>query len=273
MYSEEGLVGEYDAVGTEIRTYGWKPGSIWSTDPLFLKQGAKYYYYHNDHLGTAQKMTSANGAVVWSATYSSFGEASVDGASTVTNNLRFPGQYWDEETGLHYDFHRYYDPEGGRYLRTDPIGFLGGDENLYVYVMNNPANWMDPNGLDVLNNSKGNVYVLGGGANEPAGRKDEGNIRVIEPGEKYIGGQDAIISTTGPNAGRVFKTTDFIDATVNQDGSISTSSSEDAPFYATLGQWVKGGYLEQEDINAWKKALELQKAATGEKQAVICEPK
>ncbi len=145
-YSDEGLVGEYDAVGTEIRTYGWKPRSIWSTDPLFMKQGAKYYYYHNDHLGTPQKMTSANGAVVWSGTYSSFGKAEIDSGSTVTNNLRFPGQYRDEETGLHYNFQRYYDAEGGRYLRTDPIRLAGGIA-LYVYVMNNPGNWTDPWGL------------------------------------------------------------------------------------------------------------------------------
>ncbi len=146
MYSDEGLVGEYDAVGTEIRTYGWKPGSIWSTDPLFMKQGAKYYYYHNDHLGTPQKMTSANGAVVWAATYSSFGKATVDAPSTVINNLRFPGQYWDEETGLHYNKHRYFDAKSGRYLRSDPIG-LSGEINLYIYVLNNPLRYLDPLGL------------------------------------------------------------------------------------------------------------------------------
>ncbi len=103
MYADEGLIGEYTATGTEIKTYGWKPGSTWGTDPLFMKIGSQYYFYHNDHLGTPQKMTSISGAVVWSATYSSFGKAVVDADSTVENNFRFPGQYCDIETGLHYN--------------------------------------------------------------------------------------------------------------------------------------------------------------------------
>ncbi len=161
MYSEEGLVGEYDAAGTEIRTYGWKPGSLWSTDPLFMKQGAKYYYYHNDHLGTPQKITSANGAMIWSATYSSFGKATVEGSATVTNNLMFPGQYYDEETGLHYNWFRYYDPQGGRYLKTDPIGLAGG-MHLYKYVLDNPVNMIDPTGLFVLGWHAGGSGGVGG---------------------------------------------------------------------------------------------------------------
>ncbi len=60
---------------------------------------------------------------------------------------RFPGQYYDNETGLHYNWHRYYDPETGRYITADPIGLDGGDINLYIYVWNNPTNWIDPWGL------------------------------------------------------------------------------------------------------------------------------
>ena len=67
--------------------------------------------------------------------------------STVVNNFRFAGQYFDEETGLHYNWHRYYDPKTGRYLTPDPIGLEGGDLNLYVYVSNNPVNYSDPYGL------------------------------------------------------------------------------------------------------------------------------
>jgi len=111
-----------------------------------MKVGGEYYFYQNDHLGTPQKMTAVNGAVVWSAKYSSFGDATVDLSSSITNNLRFPGQYFDQETDLHYNYHRYYDYEIGRYLRTDPIGLDGGF-NLYAYVLNSPVKLVDPLGL------------------------------------------------------------------------------------------------------------------------------
>ena len=143
-YSDEGLVGEYDATGSAIKTYGYKPGSTWSTDPLFMKVGSEYYFYHNDHLGTPQMLTATNGSVVWNATYGSFGEASVE-VGTLTNNLRFAGQFFDQETGLHYNYHRYYDPDIGRYLSLDPIGFEGGI-NLFAYVQNDPVNFVDPEG-------------------------------------------------------------------------------------------------------------------------------
>ena len=63
----------------------------------------------------------------------------------VTNNLRFAGQYYDVETGLHYNYHRHYDPSVGRYLAADPIGLDGGI-NLFVYVQNDPVNFVDPEG-------------------------------------------------------------------------------------------------------------------------------
>ena len=168
LYADEGLVGEYDTGGAEIRTYGYKPGSTWTTDPLFIKVGNDYHFYQNDHLGTPQKMIGSNGAVVWSANYSSFGEASVGVSSTVTNNLRFPGQYYDQETGLHYNYHRYYNPSASRYLTTDPLLSKFSYENKmlflalswisrptklnpYLYCQNNPIGSIDTNGLDSSN--------------------------------------------------------------------------------------------------------------------------
>jgi RHS repeat-associated protein len=67
--------------------------------------------------------------------------------ATEQNNLRFPGQYFDAETGLHYNWHRYYDPSTGRYISADPIGLDGG-MNLYLYTGANPVNFIDPMGLD-----------------------------------------------------------------------------------------------------------------------------
>ncbi len=146
VYADEGLVAEVDAAGNVIKSYGYKPGSTWTTDPLFMKVEGQYYFYQNDHLGTPQKLTAVNGAVMWSAKYSSFGEGDVDLSSTITNNLRFPGQYFDQETGFNYNYFRYYNYSIGRYFRPDPIGFDGGI-NLYVYVLNNPVNWTDELGL------------------------------------------------------------------------------------------------------------------------------
>jgi RHS repeat-associated protein len=149
LYTDDGLVGEYDGTGIEIKTYGYAPDSAWSTNPLFQKIGSDYYWYQNDHLSTPQKITDSSGAVVWSATYDAFGNATVNAGSTITNNLRFPGQYYDAETGLHYNWNRYYDPNIGRYITADPIGLEGGI-NLFVYAEASPLNWVDPQGLFAL---------------------------------------------------------------------------------------------------------------------------
>jgi RHS repeat-associated protein len=83
--------------------------------------------------------------------------------------LRFAGQYYDSETGLHYNYHRYYDPKIGRYLRADPIGLFGG-VNLYSYVNNRPIISSDPFGLkSILDDFGGSLggeghFIGGGGA-------------------------------------------------------------------------------------------------------------
>jgi RHS repeat-associated protein len=70
-------------------------------------------------------MTDSAGQVVWAADYKPFGEATIT-VSTITNNLRFPGQYYDAETGLHYNYRRDYNPGLDRYIEADPIGLKGG---------------------------------------------------------------------------------------------------------------------------------------------------
>ena len=106
------------------------------------------HYVHADHLGSPQKMTDANQALVWDAVYTPFGQVhSITG--TATNNQRFPGQYADTETGFNYNYFRDYDPTTGRYVQSDPIGLLGG-YNRYAYVFGNPVSRFDFYGLEPL---------------------------------------------------------------------------------------------------------------------------
>jgi RHS repeat-associated protein len=113
-----------------------------------IKPGEALYYYHNDHLGTPQVLTDNIGTIAWKAVYTAFGEA-VASIETIENPFRFPGQYYDQETGLHYNYFRYYNPQTGRYITPDPIGLEGGI-NLFAYVANNPVNMIDPAGERVL---------------------------------------------------------------------------------------------------------------------------
>jgi RHS repeat-associated protein len=135
------LIAETDSAGNLIKAYVWLHGQ-----PLaMIAADGAISYFHNDHLGTPQKMTDTAAKVVWSADYLPFGKADVT-VSEVENNLRFGGQYYDQETGLHFNWHRYYDPKLGRYLKPDPIGLIAG-VNLYTYVHNRPLILIDPQGL------------------------------------------------------------------------------------------------------------------------------
>jgi len=118
---------------------------------LFLLMGSAHaqtetYFFHNDHLGTPQAVTDTNQQVVWQGEYSPFGEVT-ETVNLIEQNLRFPGQYYDQETELHYNYFRNYDSSIGRYVESDPIG-LGGGVNTYSYVENSPFSWTDPLGLN-----------------------------------------------------------------------------------------------------------------------------
>ncbi|WP_157496549.1 RHS repeat-associated core domain-containing protein [Hahella ganghwensis] len=159
LYNHSGMVGEYDASGNALKEYHYWPGATWMTQPMFQRDNGQVYYYQNDHLGTPQRMLTNSGAVVWEAEYAAFGEASVF-VDMVSNNLRFPGQYFDAESGLHHNYFRDYDPALGRYVQSDPIGLNGG-YNLYGYSSQGPISNIDPLGLWSV--SVDMYYYFGGG--------------------------------------------------------------------------------------------------------------
>ena len=105
-------------------------------------------YYQLDHLGTPIAAHNAKGEAVWTAEYEAWGRIrneTVSDDPKVNIPFRFQGQYYDEESGLHYNRFRYYDPQIGRFISQDPIGFAGSD-NFYEYAPN-PIVWVDPWGL------------------------------------------------------------------------------------------------------------------------------
>ncbi|WP_232533577.1 RHS repeat-associated core domain-containing protein [Salmonella enterica] len=111
-------------------------------------ESRQVWYYHTDVTGTPQEVTAADGTLVWAGYIRGFGENAADISNSGAyfhQPLRLPGQYFDDETGLHYNLFRYYAPECGRFVSQDPIGLAGGI-NLYQYAPN-PISWIDPWGL------------------------------------------------------------------------------------------------------------------------------
>ena len=116
--------------------------------PVAEITGGKVYYTNADRLGTPQLVTDASQNVVWSTTYQPFGATSIP-VGSISQNLRFPGQYADGETGWNHNGFRDYMPSVGRYLENDPIGLLGG-LNSYRYAKANPGAFTDRWGLDPI---------------------------------------------------------------------------------------------------------------------------
>ena len=113
---------------------------------IWLHQAAQPVWLHTNHLGAPEAATNASAQVIWQARYAPFGQANVTSHGPFTLHLRMPGQYADQETGLHYNRHRYYDPARGQYLSADPLGTPDGP-NGYAYVRFNPLRYVDPDGL------------------------------------------------------------------------------------------------------------------------------
>ncbi|WP_392562465.1 RHS repeat-associated core domain-containing protein [Orbus sturtevantii] len=154
IYTDEGLIAELDSNGKINVAYGWQPDSDWGTSPLWQAslvtnqtlQTAAYNFLIADQLGTPQLAINNQGQQTWKIYSDVFGNTALDLNNQISLNLRFPGQYYDQETGLSYNYFRDYNPKTGRYIQSDPIGLNGGI-NTFSYVGGNPLLYRDPSGL------------------------------------------------------------------------------------------------------------------------------
>ncbi|MFJ1745714.1 putative T7SS-secreted protein [Streptomyces sp. NPDC088116] len=105
----------------------------------------RFFAIVTDLVGTPTELIDETGTIAWHTRTTLWGTTTWNTSATAYTPLRFPGQYFDPETGLHYNFHRHYDPEIGRYLTPDPLG-LKPAPNPAAYV-HNPHTWADPLGL------------------------------------------------------------------------------------------------------------------------------
>lgn len=143
VYDGPNTVTQYDGAWNVTAKY---THTLDIDDPLTVQQGANTYYYHRDGLGSVVNLTDSAGSNIKSYTYKTFGEIYSE-SGTLVQPFTFTGREYDPESGLYYYRARHYDPRAGKFLTKDPIGFAGGDVNLYRYVRNNPVNLIDPSGL------------------------------------------------------------------------------------------------------------------------------
>jgi len=120
-------------------------------------------FYHCDHLGTPIALTDRQGQIAWAAKHDPWGNIEEEfNPRGIEQDIRLPGQHLDRETGLYYNYRRYYDPFIGTYINQDPIGLRGG-MNQSAYASHNPVNMIDPQGLfeDGVENGSGSLSFPG----------------------------------------------------------------------------------------------------------------
>ena len=137
------LLAIYDGADNLLMRFEYADGRL----PVAMASGGKIYYLTYDQVGSLRLVADSSGNVVKSLEYDSFGNILNDSNPIFAMPFGFAGGLHDRDTGLGRFGYRDYDPDTGRWTAKDPIGFAGGDTDLYGYVLNDPVNWVDPSGL------------------------------------------------------------------------------------------------------------------------------
>jgi RHS repeat-associated protein len=183
VYDEAGhLQGEYSSTGAMVQEFVWL-GDVPIAVLTPNGTGVNIFYIHTDHLNTPRKVTRpSDNKLRWTWNPDPYGNGAPNqnpqSLGAFTFNLRFPGQYFDAESGNHYNYFRDYDPKTGRYLESDPIG-LGGGMNTYAYASGRPISVVDPSG------EAGVIGAAVGGLGNLAYQlyKHNGNWKCVNPWE------------------------------------------------------------------------------------------
>jgi len=195
VYDQGGkLLGEYSNTGAALREFVWlgdEPVAVFTPNG---SNPPNIFYVHSDHLGAPRAVLNKSEQLRWRWMAEPFGTTAAENnpqaLGAFTFNLRMPGQVFDSESGLFYNYFRDYEGVTGRYVQSDPIGLAGGI-NTYSYVGGNPLNYVDPTGeAGTL------VWCLGGPGGCAAGVAAAGwAIWMSTPG-----GQDAVRQAATPSS-------------------------------------------------------------------------
>jgi RHS repeat-associated protein len=170
-YAYDGLdvIAELDADDNLVASYTHGPGI---DDPIILRLhggvGAGNYFYHKNHQGSITEITNNNQQIAKSYMYDAYGKTVSESGPSLVDEPAYTARERHDRTGLYYYRNRFYSPQIGRFITQDPIGLLGGT-NLYAYVGNDPINFIDPLGLNLLEFGANFGAGMGDALTDPTG--------------------------------------------------------------------------------------------------------